>query len=170
MLVCASQLMDTLSVGRAIDISKKKFLADLPDAPQWFDGSGLTATIWRPRAASFFYWKKSGASSRMPVSSTFSRRAARKARCAIGTNRSPAGPPGSMRKRGRWAGRLLERVPDGAVGAGAGVQFYAQQFYRPHHAVIKRKWNGCCGGCGSGIENSIPSTVAKNHAQIIDYE
>lgn len=58
MLVCASQLTDTLSVARAINISQKKYLADLPDLPRWADGSGLSRyNMESPRSIAFLLEK-----------------------------------------------------------------------------------------------------------------
>ncbi|RYE16161.1 MAG: peptidase S13, partial [Sphingobacteriaceae bacterium] len=42
LLVCSSKLGQNLSTQVAIDFSKKQFLKDLPDEPQWADGSGLS--------------------------------------------------------------------------------------------------------------------------------
>jgi len=54
MLMCASQL-DTTNVGfdtkKGIEYVKKKYLADLPDAPIWVDGSGLSRyNLFTPRS------------------------------------------------------------------------------------------------------------------------
>jgi D-alanyl-D-alanine carboxypeptidase/D-alanyl-D-alanine-endopeptidase (penicillin-binding protein 4) len=42
LLQCAAVLSDTLKPEIAIEYSKKNLLADLPDEPQWVDGSGLS--------------------------------------------------------------------------------------------------------------------------------
>jgi serine-type D-Ala-D-Ala carboxypeptidase/endopeptidase (penicillin-binding protein 4) len=58
LIVCASQLTDTLSGGRAIDIAQRKFLADLPDLPIWVDGSGLSRyNKMTPRSIAFLISK-----------------------------------------------------------------------------------------------------------------
>ncbi|WP_235048368.1 D-alanyl-D-alanine carboxypeptidase/D-alanyl-D-alanine-endopeptidase [Arcticibacter svalbardensis] len=42
LLVCSSTLPGPLSTGKVIEYSKKNFLNDLPQEPQWADGSGLS--------------------------------------------------------------------------------------------------------------------------------
>jgi D-alanyl-D-alanine carboxypeptidase/D-alanyl-D-alanine-endopeptidase (penicillin-binding protein 4) len=42
LLQCAGVLSDTLKPEVAIDFAKKNFLSDLPDEPNWVDGSGLS--------------------------------------------------------------------------------------------------------------------------------
>ena len=42
LLLASQQISDTLSTKKIIDHSKKAFLKDLPDAPQWIDASGLS--------------------------------------------------------------------------------------------------------------------------------
>ncbi|MGV3508686.1 MAG: D-alanyl-D-alanine carboxypeptidase/D-alanyl-D-alanine-endopeptidase [Sphingobacteriaceae bacterium] len=42
LLVCSSTLSADLSTRLAIDYCKKNFMNDLPQAPQWVDGSGLS--------------------------------------------------------------------------------------------------------------------------------
>ncbi|MCA8829160.1 D-alanyl-D-alanine carboxypeptidase/D-alanyl-D-alanine-endopeptidase [Hymenobacter pini] len=43
LLMCASSLAnDSLSTGRAIKLMQQNYLRDLPDAPVWVDGSGLS--------------------------------------------------------------------------------------------------------------------------------
>lgn len=42
LLICSSLLPGNLSTKAAIDYSKKNFLNDLPNEPQWADGSGLS--------------------------------------------------------------------------------------------------------------------------------
>ncbi|UCS93151.1 D-alanyl-D-alanine carboxypeptidase [Echinicola marina] len=43
MVLVADELFDSLDMGEAIDYVKKEYLMDLPDAPQWVDGSGLSS-------------------------------------------------------------------------------------------------------------------------------
>jgi D-alanyl-D-alanine carboxypeptidase/D-alanyl-D-alanine-endopeptidase (penicillin-binding protein 4) len=51
LLQCAAQVSDTLMPERAIEYAKKNFLADLPDEPQWVDGSGLSRyNLFTPRS------------------------------------------------------------------------------------------------------------------------
>jgi serine-type D-Ala-D-Ala carboxypeptidase/endopeptidase (penicillin-binding protein 4) len=42
LLLCAQKISDSLSAKIAIDRMLKEYLADLPDAPVWVDGSGLS--------------------------------------------------------------------------------------------------------------------------------
>ncbi len=51
LLQCAAQVSDTLRPEIAIRYSTKNFLSDLPDAPQWVDGSGLSRqNLFTPRS------------------------------------------------------------------------------------------------------------------------
>ncbi|WP_186758489.1 D-alanyl-D-alanine carboxypeptidase [Echinicola salinicaeni] len=43
MVLVSDELFDSLDMGEAIDYVKKEYLMDLPDAPQWVDGSGLSS-------------------------------------------------------------------------------------------------------------------------------
>jgi len=58
LLQCAALVSDTLKPEIAIDYSLKNFLADLPDTPQWVDGSGLSRfNLFTPRSI-VALWKK----------------------------------------------------------------------------------------------------------------
>ncbi len=51
LLQCAATVSDTLKPEIAIRYSTKNFLSDLPDAPQWVDGSGLSRyNLFTPRS------------------------------------------------------------------------------------------------------------------------
>jgi D-alanyl-D-alanine carboxypeptidase/D-alanyl-D-alanine-endopeptidase (penicillin-binding protein 4) len=51
MLLVSDQLNNTLSTSDAIAYAKENLLADLPDEPIWFDGSGLSAkNMFTPRS------------------------------------------------------------------------------------------------------------------------
>ena len=51
LLQCAMLLSDTLKPEIAIQYAKKTFLSDLPDDPQWVDGSGLSRyNLFTPRS------------------------------------------------------------------------------------------------------------------------
>ncbi len=58
LLQCAMFVSDTLKPEIAINYSKRNFLSDLPDAPQWVDGSGLSRlNLFTPRSI-VFLWSK----------------------------------------------------------------------------------------------------------------
>lgn len=58
LLMCAGVLSDTLKPEIAIEYMKKVYLADLPDAPVWVDGSGLSRfNLFTPRTV-VALWKK----------------------------------------------------------------------------------------------------------------
>lgn len=58
MLICSGQLNDTLSTDWMIEYMKKNHLLDLPDEPQWVDGSGLSRyNMFTPRTI-IALWKK----------------------------------------------------------------------------------------------------------------
>jgi len=58
LLQCAVLISDTLKTEIAINYSTKNFLNDLPDAPQWADGSGLSHyNLFTPRTI-VSLWKK----------------------------------------------------------------------------------------------------------------
>lgn len=51
LLLCANTVSDTLRTEIAIAYAKKNLLADLPDAPKWVDGSGLSRyNLFTPRS------------------------------------------------------------------------------------------------------------------------
>ncbi|MBA9075762.1 D-alanyl-D-alanine carboxypeptidase [Rufibacter quisquiliarum] len=51
MALCSGTLSDTISIERAIRHVVKTYLADLPDAPVWVDGSGLSSmNMFTPRS------------------------------------------------------------------------------------------------------------------------
>lgn len=51
LLQCAAMVSDTLRPEIAIAYAKKNFLSDLPDEPQWVDGSGLSRyNLFTPRS------------------------------------------------------------------------------------------------------------------------
>ena len=51
LLLCSSAKFQTLNTDSVINYSKTNFLNDLPDAPQWFDGSGLSRyNLFTPRS------------------------------------------------------------------------------------------------------------------------
>ena len=51
LLVCASTKFKTLNTDSVINYSKTQFLSDLPDVPQWVDGSGLSRqNLFTPRS------------------------------------------------------------------------------------------------------------------------
>ena len=51
LLQCAAMVSDTLRPEIAIAYAKKNFLADMPDEPQWVDGSGLSRyNLFTPRS------------------------------------------------------------------------------------------------------------------------
>lgn len=51
MLMVSDEVFKELNTGKAIEYIKKNFLADLPDVPQWVDGSGLSRhNLITPRA------------------------------------------------------------------------------------------------------------------------
>lgn len=51
LLLVSDQLNNSLSTSEAIDYAKENLLADLPDEPIWYDGSGLSArNMFTPRS------------------------------------------------------------------------------------------------------------------------
>jgi D-alanyl-D-alanine carboxypeptidase/D-alanyl-D-alanine-endopeptidase (penicillin-binding protein 4) len=58
LLQCAAVVSDTLKPEIAITYSKKNLLSDLPDMPQWVDGSGLSRfNLFTPRSIANL-WQK----------------------------------------------------------------------------------------------------------------
>ena len=50
LLLCGSTLTDTINTQKTIDLISEKYLRDLPDAPKWVDGSGLSRyNLFTPR-------------------------------------------------------------------------------------------------------------------------
>ncbi|AHM62206.1 peptidase S13 D-Ala-D-Ala carboxypeptidase C [Flammeovirgaceae bacterium 311] len=51
LILSADKLFDSLNTDAVIEYAKKNFLADLPDEPQWADGSGLSKhNLFTPRS------------------------------------------------------------------------------------------------------------------------
>jgi D-alanyl-D-alanine carboxypeptidase/D-alanyl-D-alanine-endopeptidase (penicillin-binding protein 4) len=51
LLLASDQLFDSLNIHSVIQYSKENYLQDLPDEPQWVDGSGLSAqNMFTPRS------------------------------------------------------------------------------------------------------------------------
>lgn len=51
LLICAGAISDSLSTNIAIEYSKNTLLLDIPDEPQWVDGSGLSRyNLFTPRS------------------------------------------------------------------------------------------------------------------------
>jgi D-alanyl-D-alanine carboxypeptidase/D-alanyl-D-alanine-endopeptidase (penicillin-binding protein 4) len=60
LLQCAALLSDTLQPEIAIRYAKKNLLTDLPDEPQWVDGSGLSRyNLFTPRSVVVLWDKMS---------------------------------------------------------------------------------------------------------------
>ncbi len=50
LLLCSDQISDTLQTKKVIDFALKNYLANLPDKPNWVDGSGLSRmNLFSPR-------------------------------------------------------------------------------------------------------------------------
>lgn len=50
LMMCSSQLWDTISTARMIDLMEKTYLTTLPDTPHWVDGCGLSRyNLFTPR-------------------------------------------------------------------------------------------------------------------------
>jgi D-alanyl-D-alanine carboxypeptidase/D-alanyl-D-alanine-endopeptidase (penicillin-binding protein 4) len=61
LLVCSSVKFNVLNTDSVINYSKKNFLNDLPDEPQWADGSGLSRfNLFTPRSIVALLCKISG--------------------------------------------------------------------------------------------------------------
>ncbi|MEK7255505.1 MAG: D-alanyl-D-alanine carboxypeptidase [Bacteroidota bacterium] len=51
LLLCSRQQFGTMNTEQAIDFAETRLLADLPDSPQWVDGSGLSRyNLFTPRS------------------------------------------------------------------------------------------------------------------------